>query len=49
MADPTFTPLRDLPPPSGWGKGDVLVLFGELFGRGYANGVLDGARRAGLR
>ena len=41
-------PLRALPPSSGWGKGDVLVLFGELFGRGYANGVLDAARRAGM-
>jgi hypothetical protein len=26
----------------------VVVLFGELFGRGYANGVLDAARRAGM-
>ncbi len=44
----TFTPLRDLPPTAGWGRGDVLVLFGELFGRGYANGLLDQARRAGM-
>ena len=28
-------------------KGDVFVLFGELFGRGYATGLLDEARRAG--
>jgi hypothetical protein len=44
----SFTPLRDLPPASGWGRGDVLVLFGELFGRGYANGLIDAARRAGM-
>jgi hypothetical protein len=44
----SFAPLRDLPPASGWGRGDVLVLFGELFGRGYANGLLDAARRAGM-
>jgi len=29
-------------------KGDVFVLFGELFGRGYATGLLDQARRAGM-
>ena len=29
-------------------KGDVFVLFGELFGRGYATGLLDEARRAGM-
>ncbi|WP_313525543.1 enoyl-acyl carrier protein reductase FabMG [Shinella sp.] len=30
-------------------KGDVFVLFGELFGRGYATGLLDEARRAGMQ
>ncbi|GAK69756.1 enoyl ACP reductase FabMG family protein [Agrobacterium rubi] len=30
-------------------KGDVFVLFGELFGRGYATGLLDQARKAGMR
>jgi hypothetical protein len=29
-------------------KGDVFVLFGELFGRGYATGLLDEARQAGM-
>jgi hypothetical protein len=41
-------PLRDLPAPAGWRPGDVLVVFGELFGRGYANGIVDEARRAGM-
>jgi hypothetical protein len=40
--------LRDLPADAGWRKGDVLVVFGELFGRGYANGVVDLARKAGM-
>ncbi len=31
-----------------FGKGDVFVLFGELFGRGYATGLLDEARAAGM-
>nr|WP_317201162.1 hypothetical protein [Janthinobacterium sp.] len=29
-------------------KGDTFVLFGELFGRGYVNGLLDEARKAGM-
>ncbi len=44
----TFAPLRDLPARAGWRPGDVLVVLGELFGRGYANGIVDEARRAGL-
>ncbi len=48
MTRQALSPLRDLPPASGWRRGDVLVLFGELFGRGYANGLLDAARRAGM-
>jgi hypothetical protein len=44
----TFEPMRELPPRGGWGRGDVLVLFGELFGRGYANGIVEEARRAGM-
>ncbi len=43
-----YTPLRDLPPKAGWRPGDVLVVLGELFGRGYANGIVDEARRAGM-
>jgi hypothetical protein len=29
--------------------GDLFVLFGELFGRGYATGLVDEARRAGMK
>ena len=43
-----YHPLRELPAPHGWKAGDVLVVFGELFGRGYANGIVDEARRAGM-
>ena len=43
-----LTPLRDLPQANIFRKGDVFVLFGELFGRGYVNGLLDEARRAGM-
>lgn len=43
-----FTPLRDLPQQDTFREGDVFVLFGELFGRGYANGLVDEARKAGM-
>ena len=44
----TYNPLRALPGPAGYGQGDVFVLFGELFGRGYANGLVDEARKSGM-
>ena len=40
--------LRSLPPKSGFRKGDVFVLFGELFDRGYASGLVAEARDAGM-
>lgn len=42
------TPLRNLPQTNIFRKGDVFVLFGELFGRGYANGLVNEARNAGM-
>jgi hypothetical protein len=40
--------LRTLSRQSLFGQGDVFVLFGELFGRGYANGLVAEARAAGM-
>jgi hypothetical protein len=40
--------MQQLPDRAGYRAGDVLVLVGELFGRGYANGVVDEARRIGM-
>lgn len=40
-------PLREKPSLSPYKKGDVLVLFGELF-RGYANGLVEEAERRGM-
>jgi hypothetical protein len=40
--------LRDIPQNNIFRKGDVYVLFGELFGRGYANGLVNEARQAGM-
>ncbi len=44
-----YTPLRDVPQTSGFKAGDVLVVFGELFTRGYANGIVDEAERTGMK
>ena len=43
-----LTSLRDIPQSNIFRKGDTFVLFGELFGRGYANGLVDEARKAGM-
>jgi hypothetical protein len=40
--------LKQLPQTKLFGKGDVFVLFGELFGRGYASGLVNEARKAGM-
>jgi hypothetical protein len=40
--------LQSLPENTLYGPGDVFVLFGELFGRGYATGLVDAARKAGM-
>ena len=48
MATP-FVPFRSLPQKAAFKKGDVLVVFGELFQRGYANGIVDEAEKAGLK
>lgn len=45
----TRTALRQLPQKNIFRKGDVFVLFGELFGRGYANGLVNEARKQGMQ
>lgn len=43
-----FQPLRELPAAPKYKAGDLMVVFGELFARGYANGIVDEAKKAGL-
>ncbi|MBC8017441.1 MAG: hypothetical protein H7X83_02830 [Verrucomicrobia bacterium] len=43
-----YRPMQQLPDNAGYKAGDVLVLAGELFGRGYANGLVDEAKRLGM-
>jgi hypothetical protein len=44
----TPIPLHHIPQKNIFRPGDVFVLFGELFGRGYANGLVNEARQAGM-
>jgi len=43
-----YKAMQQLPEVAGYKTGDVLVLAGELFGRGYANGLIDEAKRIGM-
>ena len=43
-----YKTMQELPDTAGYKPGDVLVLVGELFGRGYANGMVEEARRLGM-
>ncbi len=43
-----YTPLNQLPPIAGYKAGDVMILIGELFGRGYANGIIEAAKAQGM-
>lgn len=47
--DKKYFALREKPKASPYQKGDVLVLFGELFTRGYANGLVEEAERCGMK
>ncbi len=41
-------PIRSFNKNSPYQKGDYLVMFGELFSRGYANGIIEEAKKEGL-
>lgn len=41
-------PLTSIRENSLFQEGDIFVLFGELFGRGYATGLVDAAKAAGM-
>lgn len=40
--------MQEIPATAGFKEGDVLFLCGELFGRGYANGIVDEAKAKGM-
>jgi hypothetical protein len=44
-----FKPLRDVPSKVSFTNKDVLVVFGEVFARGYVNGLIDEAKKAGMK
>jgi hypothetical protein len=43
------TPLSQIAHNTVFQAGDVFVLFGELFGRGYATGLLEEAKKTGMK
>ncbi len=45
----SFEAMRTIPPEAGYGPGDVMIVFGELFQRGYANGIVDQAKACGMK
>ena len=44
-----YKPMKTPPPPHQYKSGDVLIVFGELFNRGYVNGLIDAAINAGMK
>ena len=44
-----FEQLRQVNTASGRRQNGVLVIFGEVFARGYVNGLIDEAKKAGMR
>ena len=46
---PSLPAVRNLIRDKTFGSGDVMVVFGEIFSRGYANGILDEAQKAGMK
>ncbi len=44
-----FRPLREIAPTPSFKQGDVLVVFGEVFARGYVNGLIDEAKKIGMK
>jgi hypothetical protein len=44
-----FIPLRNLQTEDLYHEGDILVVFGEVFSRGYVNGLIEEARQHGMK
>ena len=45
----SFYPLREHVSTQGLGPGDALIIFGEVFGKGYVNGLIDACIRRGIK
>jgi len=43
-----FHPLSECPENKTFKKGDLLVIFGEIFEKGYVNGLIEEAERVGM-
>lgn len=45
----SFNPIRKLPSVPKFSSQDTLVIFGEVFSRGYVNGMIEEAERLGMK
>ncbi len=45
----SFNALRELQNNNKYKAGDLLVIFGELFDRGYTNGLINAAKKKGMK
>lgn len=45
----SFNAIRELQNNNEYKAGDLLVIFGELFNRGYANGLVNAAKAKGMK
>lgn len=45
----SFNPLKKIPKDHNFKAGDTLVVFGEVFDRGYVNGIIDEALKAKMK
>ena len=43
-----LTPMKELPQTANWNKDDTCVIFGEVFQRGYVNGLIDEALKRNM-
>lgn len=46
---PKFAPIKEAQSQLNLKEGDTVVIFGEVFSRGYVNGVIDEAKSAGAQ
>lgn len=44
-----FTPIRNLQSKTPYNEKDVLVIFGEVFSRGYVNGLIEEAEKRNMK
>ena len=49
MKPAPFSPMKTLPNLNQFNQHDVLVIFGEVFSKGYVNGLIEAAQKKGMK